>query len=162
MKLIVTADRNWGIGRSGKLLATIPADLRFFQKTTDGHPAVTGRRSVGAAAQKGLPKGSRLIVLSGDPGYACPGAETAESPERLLELLADADDAFVIGGSQTYRSLLPLCDTAYVTRIDYLYEADAFFPNLDEDPGWELADESEEQTSFDLIYTFRTYRRVKG
>ncbi len=52
------------------------------------------------------------------------------------------------------------CDTAYVTKVDYSYEADAYFPNLDEDPKWKILEESEEQTYFDLEYRFLKYGRV--
>ena len=51
------------------------------------------------------------------------------------------------------------CDTAIVTFIDKEYQADSYFPNLDEDPAWELAEESEEQVYFDITYTYRTYKK---
>ena len=84
------------------------------------------------------------------------------SPEELLKLLEGSplEDVYVIGGGEVYRLLLPYCDTVYVTKIDFAYQADTFFPNLDESPEWELAEESEEQTCFDIEFTFRTYRRI--
>ena len=57
--------------------------------------------------------------------------------------------------------MLPYCDTAHITKIDYAYEADAYFPNLDRDPEWEITADSDEQTYFDLTYTFVRYERVK-
>jgi dihydrofolate reductase len=48
---------------------------------------------------------------------------------------------------------------AYITRINYAYEADAHFPDLDQEPDWSLAEESEEQTYFDLEYVFTRYER---
>ena len=71
----------------------------------------------------------------------------------------DSKDIYVIGGESIYRMLLDQCDTAYVTKIDYTYEADTYVPNLDELPEWEKAGESEEQTYFDLEYRFVTYRK---
>lgn len=55
--------------------------------------------------------------------------------------------------------LLPYCDTAYVTKLNYTYDADTYFPNLDQMDEWEMVEESEEQTYFDLEYTFRVYKR---
>ena len=55
--------------------------------------------------------------------------------------------------------MLDMCDTAYVTYIDYSYDADAHFPNLDENENWELAQESDENTYFDIEYYFRTYKK---
>ena len=55
--------------------------------------------------------------------------------------------------------MLDLCDTAYVTYIEYAYSADAYMPNLDRDPAWQLVSESDEKTCFDLVYYFRVYKR---
>ena len=66
---------------------------------------------------------------------------------------------YCIGGDSIYQQFLPYCDTVFVTRIHFTYEADAFFPDLDSDPAWELAGNSEEQTYFDLEYEFDRYER---
>lgn len=47
-----------------------------------------------------------------------------------------------------------------MTKINFAYQADTFFPNLDERQDWKLAQESEEQTCFDIEFTFRRYERV--
>ena len=54
------------------------------------------------------------------------------------------------------------CNTAHVTKIDHAYEADSWFPNLDEDPEWEITADSDEQYYFDLTYHFLKYERKKG
>jgi len=59
-----------------------------------------------------------------------------------------------------YEQFLPYCDKAYVTRIDHAYEADTFFPNLDEKSDWKMTQESEEQTYFDVEYRFTTYEKT--
>ena len=64
----------------------------------------------------------------------------------------------MIGGESIYRQLLDQCETAYITKIDYQYQADAWFPNLDELPQWEITAKSEEQTYFDLEYYFLKYQ----
>ncbi len=65
----------------------------------------------------------------------------------------------MIGGESIYRQLLDKCDTAYITKIDYAYQADAWLPDLDEEEGWQMTGEGEEQTYFDLEYRFLTYSR---
>ena len=70
-------------------------------------------------------------------------------------------DSYVIGGETIYRQLLDECDVAHITKIDYAYDADAYFPNLDERPEWKITADSEEQTYFDLEYYFYRYERVK-
>ena len=70
------------------------------------------------------------------------------------------EDIFVIGGESIYRQLLPYCETAYITKIDHAYQADTFFPDLDQDPQWQMTKISDEQTYFDLEYVFTIYERV--
>ena len=36
MKIIVAADKNWGIGKDNKLLVSIPADMKMFRQETTG------------------------------------------------------------------------------------------------------------------------------
>ena len=83
--------------------------------------------------------------------------------EEALELVKneDPDDVYIIGGDQIYRAFLPYVDRAYVTRVDFAYAADTYFPDLDSDPEWEVTEEGEEQTYFDVIYRFMTYERRK-
>ena len=84
------------------------------------------------------------------------GRKTLESFPNQAPL---KEDIYVIGGDSIYRQMLDLCDTAYITKIDYAYEADAHLPNLEKDPAWSLTEESEEQTYFDVIYTYQIYKR---
>ena len=79
----------------------------------------------------------------------------------LLEEISkyDTNNVYVIGGGSIYELLEPHCDTALITRIEYEYDADTHFPKLDK-LGWELTEESEEQTYFDIIYYFDTYKRL--
>ena len=101
------------------------------------------------------------IVLTRNADYAVKGAVVVHSLEELQEELKkyQTEDIYVIGGDSIYAQLLDLCDTAYITKIDYAYEADAHLPNLETDAAWKLVEESEEQTYFDVIYTYQTYKR---
>ena len=161
MKAILCADKNWGIGYRGKVLVSIPADLRFFREKTEGHVVVMGRKTFESISYKPLPDRVN-IVLTSSRSLAVPGAVFVHSEEELLRELRkyETDDIFVIGGSVVYNMLLPYCDTAYVTKVDYAYQADTWFPDLDVRPEWTLIRQSEEQTYFDLEYRFCTYRRT--
>ena len=101
------------------------------------------------------------IVLTRNADYDVKGAVIVHSLEELQEELKkyETEDIYVIGGDSIYAQLLDLCDTAYITKIDYAYEADAHLPNLEADAAWNLVEESEEQTYFDVIYTYQTYKR---
>ena len=71
----------------------------------------------------------------------------------------EPDNVFVIGGSTVYEAFLPYCNTCYVTRIDYEFEADTWYPDLDSDPEWEIAEESETKTAGEMTFRFLTYRK---
>ena len=70
-----------------------------------------------------------------------------------------SEDIYVIGGETIYRQLLDECDVAHITKIDYAYDADAYFPNLDQMPEWEITAAGEEQSYFDTTYRFIKYTR---
>lgn len=162
MKIIVAVDKNWAIGKDNKLLVSIPADMKFFRETTKGNVVVMGRKTLESFPQ-GQPLQKRVnIVISRNKDYQVKGAVVVHSIEEAMEEAKKYEgEIFVIGGESIYRAMLPYCQTALVTKIDHAYEADTYFPNLDEDPEWELTGETEEQTYFDLEYVFRKYERVK-
>ena len=161
MNLIVAVDKNWAIGKENKLLVSIPADMKFFREETAGNVVVMGRKTL-----ESFPNGQPLrdrknIVLTKDKNYQVEGAIIVNSESELLEKLKDyqQEEIFVIGGGSVYEMLLPYCDTAHVTKIDFAYEADTYFPNLDETSEWQIGATSEEQTYFDLEYYFVKYVR---
>ena len=160
MQAILSADANWGIGRAGDLLVRVREDMKFFRQTTRGHAVIMGRKTF--LSLPGALPDRRNIVLTRS-GFSAPGVECAGSVEELLELLGPAaEDAFVIGGGEIYRLLLPYTDRVFVTRWQAEFEADTFFPNLDEDDAFFLADQSPVQQSQGICFTFCEYRRKKG
>ena len=164
MNLIAAVDENWAIGNKDDLLVRIPADHKAFRQETTGKVVVLGRKTIETFPQ-GLPLKNRTnIILSTNKNYQVKDALVVHGLEELFACLKDYDtkDVYVIGGESVYRQLLPYCDTAHITKIDHAYEADAFFPNLDKLPEWEITADSEEQTYFDITYHFLKYERVKS
>lgn len=163
MNLIVAVDKNWAIGLKNKLLVSIPADMKFFRDTTMGKVVVMGRKTL-ESFPGGQPLKKRTnIVITRDPNYKVKNAIVLHSIEEVLEELKQypEEDVYVIGGETIYRQMLPYCKVAHITKVDHAYEADTYFPNLDEMEDWEVTGVSEEQTYFDLEYEFVRYERVK-
>ena len=161
MNLIAAVDNNWAIGCKNQLLVRIPNDQKMFRQMTTGKVVVLGRKTLETFPQ-GLPLANRTnIILSKSADYKVKDAIVVHSVEELLEELKkyDSEDVFIIGGDSVYRQMLPYCDTAHITKIDHVYEADSYFPNLDKDEAWEVTADSEEQTYFDLEYEFDRYER---
>ncbi len=159
MNLIVAVDKNWGIGHDNKLLISIPADMRFFKEETMGKVVVMGKNTL-ESFPGGMPlKGRTNIVIALEQDYEVKDAIVVHSIEDALKEINNypSEDVYVIGGASIYSQMLEYCNVAHITKIDYAYEADTFFPNLDEKPEWHLAGESEEQTYYDLEYRFCKY-----
>ena len=163
MNLIAAVDQNWAIGNKNELLVKIPADQKFFRETTTGKVVVMGRKTL-ESFPNGLPLKNRTnIVLTRDKDYTVKDAIVLHSLDELHEELKKypSEDIYIIGGETIYRQLLDECDVAHITKVEFAYEADAYFPNLDERSEWKITADSEEQTYFDLEYYFYKYERVK-
>jgi dihydrofolate reductase len=163
MNLIAAVDNNWAIGNRGSLLVRIPNDQKQFREMTLGKVIVMGRKTIETFPQQ-QPLASRVnIVLTRDKSFSRKDAVIVHSIEELLKELSkyDDNDVYVVGGESIYKQLLPYCKVAHITKIDYEYQADAYMPNLDENPEWKKVGESDEQTYFDLEYYFLKYEKVK-
>ncbi|MCM1266819.1 MAG: dihydrofolate reductase [Bacteroidales bacterium] len=163
MNAIVAVDNNWAIGCKNSLLVRIPADHKHFRQETTGKVVVLGRKTLETFPQ-GMPLPNRTnIILSTNPDYRVKDAIVVHDKEELEAELKKyrTEDVYIIGGESVYRQMLPECDVVHVTKIDHDYEADAWFPDLDQDREWEITAESDEQTYFDLPYYFVKYERKK-
>lgn len=162
MNLIASADANWGIGSNGQLLVRIPQDMQFFRRMTIGKAAVMGRKTR-ESIPGGILEGRVNIVLTRDREYQADGAILLHSLEELHQELGQyaTEDIFVIGGESIYRQLLDECDTAYITKIDSAYSADAYFPDLDGRAEWKLTACSGEQDHCGIHYRYQKYERAK-
>ena len=160
MNAIFSADKNWGIGKGGDLLVKIPGDMKYFREMTKNKVVVMGRKTFLSLPGGALPN-RRNIVLSRS-GFAAGGVTVVTSVEELLTLLGPypKEDVFVIGGGEIYSLLLRYTDRAYVTKIDRLFEADTFFPDLDQEEGWKCIKEAQWKEEKGLRYRFCVYERV--
>jgi dihydrofolate reductase len=161
MNIIAAVDRNWAIGNKGDLLVRIPADMKLFQSETWGKVVVLGRKTLATFPNAQPLMGRTNIIISSNQNLQVRGAIVVHDLAELQEELKKypSDDIFVIGGESVYRLLLPYCQTAHITKIDFAYEADAHFPNLDEDPEWHLVADSDEQSYFSITYQFLKYQK---
>lgn len=163
MNIIVAVDQNWAIGKDNDLLVSIPADMKMFRQETTGKVVVMGRKTL-ETFPNGLPLKNRTnIIITKNKDFQVKDAIVVHSIEEALEAVKDypTEDVYCIGGDSIYHQMLPYCDVAHITKIEFAYEADRYFPNLDEMQDWEIETESEEHTYFDLEYSFVKYVRKK-
>lgn len=131
ISLIVAAAENNVIGRDGDLPWHLPADLKFFKKTTMGNPVIMGRRTW-ESFEGGLP-GRDCIVVTRNPNLVIEEAAVVSSLESAIAEAGDATEIFVAGGGEIYRLAMPLADRIVLTRIHASPDGDATFPPLDEE-----------------------------
>ena len=124
-----------------------------------GHTVVMGRRTLQSLpGGRGLP-GRRNLVLSRQ------GTSLRRERRRSARCsrcwTPPGEDAFVIGGAQVYRLLLPVCRRLYVTQIDADGGADVFFPEPAPEL-WRITEQSPWQEEQGLRYRYVTYERKRG
>lgn len=161
MKIIATVDNRWGIGYNRKALVSIPADMRFLNTETLGKVIVMSRSTMEALPGGRPLKNRTSFVLTRETGFRDPEAIVVHSLGQLKSMLEkyDTNNIYIVGGEYLFNNLLNECDVVYLTKVDFTYQADAFFPNLDESKEWVLAAESDEDTYYDM--DFRTAVYVK-
>lgn len=148
---IVAHDPNLVIGKDGDLPWHYSEDLKYFKRTTMGHPLIMGRVVFEELAEKPLP-GRENIVLSRSKNYD--HVPTFSSFEDVLEYVEDEELVFLIGGGEVYRQFLDRCDKLYVTEIHKEYEGDTYFPEYRDDIGtvWkEIKRDDRDKLSF-VVY----------
>lgn len=139
MEAIVAVYDDWGIGCCGTQPIALSADRKFFREMTRGAMVIVGRKTVADfPGQKPLP--GRVNVVLSRNNAEIPGFTLCNSPEEAVKLAESVEKAMVIGGGSIYRQMLPYCDSALVTKVHCTPGSDTYFPNLDEDPAWELAE----------------------
>ena len=159
MKVIVAVDLNWGIGYGGKLLQSIPEDMKFFKEKTAGNVVVMGRETFKSLPGKKALKDRVNIVLTRSKSFNDDRLIVCNSIDETLKELQkyENDKIFIIGGETVYKQFLPYCNELYVTKIQKTYEADRFFPNIDIMSNWDLIKESEVKEYNNIRYVFSTY-----
>jgi dihydrofolate reductase len=162
MKAIVAVDLNWAIGYEGKLLQSIPEDMKFFKQMTLGNYVVMGRETFESMPGKAPLKGRINIVLSKNEFFRDERIIICRSSDELFHEIEkyNTDDVFIIGGESVYTQYLPYCTEAYVTKIKNRYPADKYFTNLDKKETWKLVSSSDLKKYNDIEYSFLTYTNL--
>lgn len=158
LSIIAAMDEAGGLGYKNQLLCHLPADLKHFKNTTMGKPVIMGSRtfhSIGRA----LP-GRLNIVLSRTLDQV-EGVVIARNLEEALTSVKLHSEAMIIGGQDIYQQSIDKVTALYITRIHHTFEADVFFPHIDESQ-WKLVasvfHQHDSANQYDL--TFNKYERV--
>ncbi|MDC5695811.1 dihydrofolate reductase [Intrasporangium calvum] len=137
--MIAAVGRNGVIGDGSAMPWHLPEDLKFFKRTTMGHPMIMGRRTF---ETMGVLPGRRSIVVTRQPEWQHAGVETAHSLAEALSLAGPADEVFIVGGGEVYREAMPFAARLVITEVDRSPEGSVTFPEIDE-AQWQETDREE-------------------
>jgi dihydrofolate reductase len=155
----VAADENNGIGKNNQLLCHLPADLKYFKNLTTHHAILMGRKTFDSIG-KPLPNRTNIIVSRSDLNIE--GTYCFNSIDEGISFSKSQNETelFIIGGDSIYKQSMDVLNTVYLTRIHHSFEADAFFPALQEEY-WQLNQNefhaADEKNKFE--FSFQTYNR---
>lgn len=156
INIIVAVAENNAIGKNNQLLWHISDDLKRFKKLTLGKTVLMGRLTYYSLPNGALPN-RRNIVITDCSSDCCPGAEKVSSIKEALNILANEDEIFIIGGGMIYKQFLPLADKIYLTKVHKTYDADVYFPEIDMSQ-WKIIEE-EDHLENDPPYSYLTLEK---
>lgn len=159
MKSIVAVDEKWGIGKKNGLLFSLPEDMKYFREKTLNKVVVMGSNTLKSFPSE-KPLKNRINVVLFPGGEKRDDCIVVESLEELSKVLKnyDTDDVFIIGGAMFYKTMLPFCDTAYVTKVKADGKAEVFYENLDELSDWKCVEEGNEIITNGYTVRFTVYK----
>ena len=160
ISLIVAMASNRVIGLNNKMPWHLSADLKKFKKITMGSPILMGRKTHESIG-KPLP-GRTNIIISRNQDYQQNGCLVFNDLETALKKTCEnAEEIFVIGGSDLYEAILPMADTIYLTLINREFPGDTFFPEIDLDDWSEVEREDiKDDPDADFSYSFLKFEKT--
>lgn len=162
IRAIVHADKEWGIGKNGDMMFSLPKDMKFFRETTLGHTVVMGGNTLRSFPnQKPLKNRVNIVLSRGQVRDDCIIVRSFNELKREMKARKN-EEIYVIGGGEIYKELLPYCDEALVTKVDAVGNADTFFPNLDEDKNFVCVAVSEPIDDNGNTIRFTTYKNTNA
>lgn len=158
--IIAAVSENNVIGNKNKIPWHLPADLKYFKKTTLGHPVIMGQNTYESIG-KPLPKRVN-IVLSDNKNYKADGCFVFNSIPEAIKYLKNKryKKAFVIGGASIYKQFISSADTIYLTRVLHRFKGDTYFPHIDADKWKVIKDKKypkDDNNPYDMV--FMIYKR---
>lgn len=161
ISMIVTVDRDWGIGRENDMLAHIKPDLKYFREITTGHPVVMGYNTYLSLPESNRPLPNRDNIILTSRKLDIVGVQIVHSLDEMFKLIDQKykdTEVFIIGGASVYEQMLPYADKLYLTHIFRKFDdVEAYFPLIGDE--WRLDDlmVREENVVHEYPHIFVTY-----
>lgn len=138
--MIVATDNKGGIGKNNRLPWSIKEDMRYFRLSTtgNGNNAIVMGRKTHESIGMILPKRENIIITR-NTNYESPILKYSSvdiqpniknDAESVIKHCKERkfDVLWVIGGAEIYKLFMDITDELFLTKIDYDYRCDTFFP----------------------------------
>lgn len=159
INIIVAVDKNKGIGKNNSLLAHIKPDLKYFKNTTNGHAVVMGYNTYLSLPKKPLPNRTNIVLTTKE--LELDGAIVVHSIEELLTTIKSLNqEVFICGGASLYKQMLPYADRLYITHIFEAFDADTFFPDINNEWEIEKVSAARENIEHEHPHLFTIYKKI--
>ena len=158
--LIAAAGENNELGKENDLVWHLPDDFKRFKKLTTGHYIIMGRKTFETFPQL-LPNRTHVIITRKE-NYSPAGTIVVHSLEKALEVAKEDPQPFIIGGGEIYKLSLDKADAIELTRVHGTFDADTYFPEIDE-KNWKLVNREEHPADerHKYAFTYLTYERAE-
>lgn len=156
--MIAAVAENNALGKNNELVWHLPNDFKRFKSLTTNHHIIMGRKTF-ESFPKPLPNRVHVIITR-QTDYYPEGCIVVDSIEKAITACPENEDLYIIGGGEIYNLGLPYADIIEITKVHHTFEADTFFPKINENE-WQLVETEEnfkdEKHLYD--YTYETYIR---
>ena len=131
-------DKNRGIGKDNDLMWHLPSDMRFFKETTLNQIVIMGRKNFESIPEKFRPLPNREnVILTRQKDFTAENCLVFNSiRDVILHFQSDRTgrELFIIGGGEIYKEVLEsdVIDEMLITHVDHVFDADTFFPEIEE------------------------------
>ena len=156
--MIAAVAENNALGKDNELVWHLPNDFKRFKALTSGHHIIMGRKTF-ESFPKPLPN-RKHIIITRQKKYQAEGCIIVENIEEEINICPKDDNSFIIGGGEIYTLGLPYTDKIEITRVHESFEADTYFPEIN-NKEWKIVcsefNKKDEKHKYD--YTYQTFIR---
>ena len=159
--IIVAAAENDAIGKNNDLIWSLPDDLKRFKRLTSGHCIIMGRKTFDSFPGL-LPNRKHIVISKKSKSYFPEEVIAVNNFKDAIKATNEDENPFIIGGGQIYNIAMKYCDIIELTRVHEEFEADTFFPKINEDE-WQLINEEKHEMDerHEYSFTYKTYLKIK-
>lgn len=160
LTIIAAVDENNGIGKNNSLIWDLKKDLKHFKNLTSGHHIIMGRKTFESFA-KPLPNRVHIVITRQKKYKAPEGVIIVNSLADAIDAAQGDDQPFIIGGGEIYKQAMHFANKIELTKIHHIFEADTFFPVIDQSIFKEVANEfhkKDDEHAYD--FSFIRYERI--